>query len=154
MYDEDPQKLATYTAAKELFYSCYADDIKEHGVEITEVPYLQGHLPVMFCKAEGTCRGRILLHGGNDSYIEEFYDALLYFQSHGFNVYLFEGPGQGGVLRERLLLIRGLQRSLDGPYFRTFSIYFLQTIRSGSGILWTEHFVGDLQESSMDCIRR
>ncbi|MBR1740991.1 MAG: alpha/beta fold hydrolase [Lachnospiraceae bacterium] len=101
MYDEDLQKLATYTAAKELFYSCYADDIRENGIEITKVPYLQGYLPVMFCKAVGTCKGRILLHGGNDSYIEEFYDALLYFQAHGFDVYLFEGPGQGGVLREQ-----------------------------------------------------
>lgn len=58
-------------------------------------------LPVMSAKAIGTGRGKILLHGGNDSYIEEFFDALCYLQDRGFDVYLFEGPGQGGCLREK-----------------------------------------------------
>ena len=48
----------------------------------------------MHCKAKGECRGRILLHGGNDSYIEEFYPMLRYFQETGYDVYLFEGAGR------------------------------------------------------------
>ncbi len=76
MYDSDPMKLDTYRKAKELFYKHNAERIQENGIVITDVPYGKDHLPVMSCKAKGDCRGRILLHGGNDSYIEEFFEAL------------------------------------------------------------------------------
>eukprot|EP00833_Pecoramyces_ruminatium_P016211 jgi/Orpsp1_1/1190243/evm.model.d7180000077675.2 len=101
MYDSDPQKLETYTKAKNLFYTYNADKLKENNIENVKVPYEDGFLPVMVCKAKENCQGRILLHGGNDSYIEEFFNSLLYFREKGFDVYLFEGPGQGGVLREQ-----------------------------------------------------
>ncbi len=101
MYDSDPAKLETYRRAKELFYSYYASVMEERGLLRDEVPYSGGELPVLSAKAKGECRGRILLHGGNDSYIEEFFDALCYFQDRGYDVYLFEGPGQGGCLREQ-----------------------------------------------------
>lgn len=101
MYDLDPEKLRTYRKAKELFYQYYAPRISERRIEMAEIPYGKGTLPVMSAKAIGTCRGKILLHGGNDSYIEEFFDALCYLQDRGFDVYLFEGPGQGGCLREK-----------------------------------------------------
>lgn len=48
---------------------------------------------------QGTCKGTILLHGGNDSYFEEFLFTVLYLQEQGFEVYMFEGLGQGGVMR-------------------------------------------------------
>jgi len=105
MFESNPLKLETYKKAKELFYSHNEQKIKEHGIMSSKVPYevgeKKGFLPVLYCKAKGECQGRILLHGGNDSYIEEFFDGLLYFQEKGFDVYLFEGPGQGGVLREQ-----------------------------------------------------
>lgn len=56
-------------------------------------------LPVMHVKTKGKSKGTLLLHGGNDSYFEEFLFSLLYLQEKGFEVYLFEGPGQGGVIR-------------------------------------------------------
>ncbi|KAG4088301.1 alpha/beta-hydrolase [Neocallimastix lanati (nom. inval.)] len=103
MYDSDPQKLETYTKAKNLFYTHNENKLKEKGIENVKVSYEDGFLPVMVGKADGNCQGRILLHGGNDSYIEEFFEALCYFKEKGFDVYLFEGPGQGGVLREQNL---------------------------------------------------
>ncbi len=101
MYDSDPMKLATYKRAKELFYAHNAERIKDNDITLTDVPYGKNHLPVMSCRAKGNCKGRILLHGGNDSYIEEFFDSLIYLREAGFDVYLFEGPGQGGCLREQ-----------------------------------------------------
>lgn len=53
----------------------------------------------MHVNAKGERRDIILLHGGNDSYFEEFFVPMLYFSENGFEVYLFEGPGQGGVMR-------------------------------------------------------
>ncbi|ORX75927.1 alpha/beta-hydrolase [Anaeromyces robustus] len=101
MYEDHPDKLKVYHEAKDLFYQFNENKIKENGIISTKVPYNNGYLPVMSCKAKGKYQGTILLHGGNDSYIEEFFTGLLYFQEKGFDVYLFEGPGQGGVLREQ-----------------------------------------------------
>lgn len=68
-------------------------------VQVFHVPYESISLPVMHAKAHGEKMDVILLHGGNDSYIEELFFPMLYLAEQGFDVYLFEGPGQGGVLR-------------------------------------------------------
>jgi len=104
MYDSNPQKVETYKKAKELFYRHNEKIIHEHQIVMSKVPYGNGYLPVMSCKATGIRQGSILLHGGNDSYLEEFFNSLLYLQENGFDVYLFEGPGQGGVLREQKIV--------------------------------------------------
>ena len=101
MYDGDPDKRKYYELATKLFYEYYADYFEgEHPrIERYEVPYENGRLPVMHVKPEGERKGLILIHGGNDSYFEEFLFTILYLQEKGFEVYMFEGPGQGGVMR-------------------------------------------------------
>ena len=101
MYDGDPDKKAYYEKATELFYQYYADYFEgDHPrIEKLEVPYENVKLPVMHVVPDGKSKGTILLHGGNDSYLEEFLFTVLYLQEQGFEVYMFEGPGQGGVIR-------------------------------------------------------
>ncbi len=99
MYDSDPDKRKTYEDAAALFYDYYGDYFDRGIVTRAQVPYGGGYLPVMAAKAKGERVDTILLHGGNDSYFEEFFFAMLYLAERGFDVYLFEGPGQGGVLR-------------------------------------------------------
>ncbi len=99
MYDSDPEKRKTYEDAAALFYDYYGEYFERGVVTRTQVPYGGGYLPVMSVKAKGKRVDTILLHGGNDSYFEEFFFAMLYLAERGFDVYLFEGPGQGGVLR-------------------------------------------------------
>jgi pimeloyl-ACP methyl ester carboxylesterase len=41
-----------------------------------------------------------VLHGGNDSFIEELYPMIRYFSDHGYDVIAFEGPGQGAALKK------------------------------------------------------
>jgi len=101
MYDEDPDKLKYYRLAKKLFYQHYAEHFESRKVERLSVPYEGRQLPVMHADAVGSKKDTILLHGGNDSYFEEFFFPMLYFAENGFEVYLFEGPGQGGVVREQ-----------------------------------------------------
>ena len=101
MYDGDPDKLKYYKLSKELFYDFYKDLFGSGKIERYEVPYEDINLPVMYKKAIGERKDIILLHGGNDSYFEELVKPMLYLSSCGYDVYLFEGPGQGGVLRER-----------------------------------------------------
>ena len=101
MYDGDPDKRRYYELATKLFYEYYADYFEGENARIEryDVPYENVKLPVMHVRPIGECKGKILIHGGNDSYFEEFLFSLLYLQEKGFEVYLFEGPGQGGVMR-------------------------------------------------------
>lgn len=101
MYDGDPDKKRYYEKATELFYQYYVDYFEGDDpiIEKAEVPYENGKLPVMHVVPEGESKGTILIHGGNDSYFEEFLFTVLYMREQGFEVYMFEGPGQGGVMR-------------------------------------------------------
>ena len=101
MYDGDPDKKAYYEKATKLFYEYYADYFEgdDPRIEKLNVPYENVKLPVMHVVPNGMSKGTILLHGGNDSYFEEFLFTVLYLQEQGFEVYMCEGPGQGGVMR-------------------------------------------------------
>ncbi|WP_334293741.1 alpha/beta fold hydrolase [Clostridioides difficile] len=99
MYHGDPDKISVYKKATTLFYNYYSEYFSNETVQIFHVPYENITLPVMYAKAQGEVKDVILLHGGNDSYFEEFFFPMLYLASQGFDIYLFEGPGQGGVMR-------------------------------------------------------
>ena len=104
---DDPDKIANYHQAQEVFYDYYSEVFSpaDGGAPIVErlsVPYEGGvTLPVFHATPEGESRGTILMHGGNDSYMEEFIKPLLYLREHGYEVYLYEGPGQGSVIRDQ-----------------------------------------------------
>ncbi len=101
MYDGHPAKITTYDKAVNLFYDYYADLFKSGMIKRDLVPFGEAHLPVLYTIPEdGKFTDTILLHGGYDSYMEEFVPMMLYLRENGFAVYLFEGPGQGGALRK------------------------------------------------------
>ncbi|SHK68534.1 Lysophospholipase, alpha-beta hydrolase superfamily [Clostridium cavendishii DSM 21758] len=99
MYDDDKDKIKYYKLASDMFYKYYEEYFEDGTVVKYEVPYEEVKLPVLYTKAVGDKKDTILLHGGNDSYMEELFFAMLYFAENGFDVYLFEGPGQGNVMR-------------------------------------------------------
>ncbi len=101
MEDGDPDKLRYYQLASELFYTHYESYFTQKTVRRFRVPYEDITLPVLYAKAAAPKKGTMVFHGGNDSYFEELFFPMLYFSRHGYDVYLFEGPGQGGVLREQ-----------------------------------------------------
>lgn len=101
MADGDPDKLLYYQKATSLFYKEYQDYFSSGLVERMEAFYEGVKLPILHVRPEGKRRDVILLHGGNDSYFEELFFPMLYWARQGFEVYLFEGPGQGGVVREQ-----------------------------------------------------
>jgi hypothetical protein len=51
--------------------------------------------------SEPQAQGTLVVFGGFDSYIEEFFPILASLQDKGWNVVAFEGPGQGAVLEEQ-----------------------------------------------------
>ncbi|KEI01229.1 alpha/beta fold hydrolase [Clostridium botulinum] len=99
MYDGDKDKEKYYKLATDMFYDYYKEYFEEGTVIKYEVPYEEVKLPVLYTKAVGKKKDTIVLHGGNDSYMEELFFVMIYFAEAGFDVYLFEGPGQGGVMR-------------------------------------------------------
>ena len=101
MYDGDSDKKKYYEKATKMFYEYFEDFFKGDNpiVKQYSVPCENVYLPVMYVMPNGESKGTILLHGGNDSYFEEFFFPMLYLREKGYEVYLFEGPGQGGVIR-------------------------------------------------------
>lgn len=95
-FPDDPDKEPLYDKFSELFYRAFAD----HGIERVQVPYDEASLPAIAVGPEGSPRGTIVLHGGYDSFIEEFYSLMRYFAASGFRVIGFEGPGQGAARRK------------------------------------------------------
>lgn len=98
-FDGNPGNKEYYIKATGLFYEYYHSYFDERRVQKIQVPYEDVMLPIMVAKTQKQCKGTILLHGGNDSCFEEMFLPMLYLSEHGYDVYLFEGPGQGNVLR-------------------------------------------------------
>ena len=92
------------TVEKELFYSKFIQyfqaSIQEDKNERLKIPYQKGFLPAIRIPQEGKKLGTILLHGGFDSFLEEWYFMMKYLARNGYEVIGFEGPGQGAALRE------------------------------------------------------
>lgn len=100
MFADDPGKAAARQRFLELIW-------KANGLTAASrqlLPYQDGQragfLPAYRFPAGGEQRGSIVLHGGGDSYIEEFFPVLSPFTAAGYEVIAFEGPGQGGALEE------------------------------------------------------
>lgn len=92
----DSEKELLYDRFIELFYQAIEDDI----IEKHKVPYENTFLPSLRIPAASEKKGTIVLHGGFDSFIEEFYSFMRYFSENGYEIIGFEGPGQGAALRK------------------------------------------------------
>jgi pimeloyl-ACP methyl ester carboxylesterase len=94
----DPDKELLYDRFFEMFYNqAFAGE----PIERHEVPYEGSHLPALRITApKGPVKGSIVIHGGFDSFIEEWYSCATFFAAQGYDVIMFEGPGQGAALKK------------------------------------------------------
>jgi len=95
-FADDPDKELFY----ERFFTLFHEAFAAHPIQRIEIPYQNAFLPALQLRPEGIVRGTIVLHGGYDSFIEEFYSLMWYFTERGFRVIGFDGPGQGGARRK------------------------------------------------------
>jgi pimeloyl-ACP methyl ester carboxylesterase len=101
-FQKDPDKEGLYDKFIDLFYRAFRND----EIERLNVPYRDALLPAIRIPPDsGTPRGIIVMHGGFDSFIEEFYSWMRYFAERGYEVIAFEGPGQGGARRKNGLAL-------------------------------------------------
>lgn len=93
---ESPEKVARYRRYRDLFDAATAaGDIERHAIR-----YAHGSLPAYRLRSNGQVRrGTVLVHGGFDSLIEEFFAIWHRVADAGFDVVAFDGPGQGGARR-------------------------------------------------------
>jgi pimeloyl-ACP methyl ester carboxylesterase len=63
----------------------------------TRIPFESGWLPA-YRLTPARPKGTLVVFGGFDSYIEEWLPAALLFRDAGYDVIMFEGPGQGAAL--------------------------------------------------------
>jgi pimeloyl-ACP methyl ester carboxylesterase len=97
-----------YLPAGEVRNGLYDDFARTHalamkgvaGYETHKVPYGDGYLPGFRLPAKGKELATIVFHGGYDSFVEEFYPFLEPMTNYGWTVLGFDGPGQGGALRQ------------------------------------------------------
>ncbi len=93
----DPDKELLYHKFIDLFYRAFGND----GIERLQVPYQDSYLPaIRIPPTNAENKGVIVMHGGFDSFIEEFYSWMRYFSKHGYEVISFEGPGQGSARKK------------------------------------------------------
>jgi pimeloyl-ACP methyl ester carboxylesterase len=95
MLRDSPEKQHMYELFSDLFYKA----IEHDTIERYNIPYEHGFLPAIKIAPEKDKKGTIVLHGGFDSFIEEWYSPMRYFADHGYEVIGFEGPGQGAARR-------------------------------------------------------
>lgn len=100
MDQNSPDKMRCY----ERFIALFQERLRELPHTRHSVPYESAELPVLVLPpANGTSsrapRDVVLLHGGFDSFMEELVDWGLVLTQAGYEVVLFEGPGQGAPLR-------------------------------------------------------
>jgi pimeloyl-ACP methyl ester carboxylesterase len=93
---ENSEKMQMYDKFSDLFYKA----IEKDKIQQFKVPYDKGFLPAIKVSPEGDKKGTIVVHGGFDSFIEEWYSPMRYFAEHGYESIGFEGPGQGAALRK------------------------------------------------------
>jgi len=92
----DPDKEILYDKFIDLFYKAIDSDV----IEKHKVPYENTFLSALRIPSSDKKKGTIVIHGGFDSFIEEFYSMMKYFSNRGYDVIGFEGPGQGATLRK------------------------------------------------------
>jgi pimeloyl-ACP methyl ester carboxylesterase len=103
MASTDPDKAEAYERQAKLFRDVAAEDFSAGRVRETAVPYESSSLPAWHLPvSEGAePKGTVVVHGGFDSYAEELYPFVRCIPQAGYDALLFEGPGQGSVIRRQ-----------------------------------------------------
>ena len=86
-----PEKTTLYEACITAYEKAYAGE----PIVYERIPFENGYLPVMRMTRGNSSKGKVVIHGGYDSFIQEFIPFMIYVYKMGFDVYMFEGPGQG-----------------------------------------------------------
>jgi pimeloyl-ACP methyl ester carboxylesterase len=94
MSSDDPDRRRAADKFIELFYRSNDNPLMQR----IEILYEAGHLHGLRLGTAAASRGTILIHAGFDAYVEEFYALAQAITLCGYDVVMFDGPGQGSTL--------------------------------------------------------
>lgn len=104
---KDPRIMQSWRLSRNMFRR--AAELMEQQVKVLRIPYQNTTLPGYFLRPDHSNQPRktLILMTGFDGTGEELYFNTAFFAlKRGYNVLIFEGPGQGGALREQGLYFR------------------------------------------------
>jgi len=107
------------------------------GYESIAIPYQGGNLPGFRLQAKGKEISTFVFTGGYDSFVEEFYAFLLPLTELGFTVIGFDGPGQGGALRQGIFMDHAWEKPAKAclDYFELDAVEWLGASCGGYMVL-------------------
>jgi pimeloyl-ACP methyl ester carboxylesterase len=94
MNPADPDRKMVIEKFLLFFYQSKMDK----NLEEISVPYENNQLHGFRLMPTISPKGTVIIHGGFDSYIEEFYTLGAAICEEGYEVIMFDGPGQGSTL--------------------------------------------------------
>ncbi len=95
MFSDDPRKQPARRQFVQLTRQHFGVKDSAHYA----IPYQAGNLSA-YRFSPPQPKGTIVLFGGFDSYIEEWFSIQFFLRDAGFDVIAFEGPGQGATLED------------------------------------------------------
>lgn len=104
---DDPRIMAVWEKSRNCFLK--AAKLADHPILPVRIPFEGTTLPGYLCLVDGTGvkRPLLIVHTGFDGTGEELYFSTASFAvRRGYNVLIFEGPGQGGVIRTQKIPFR------------------------------------------------
>ncbi|HUH65998.1 MAG TPA: prolyl oligopeptidase family serine peptidase, partial [Syntrophales bacterium] len=103
----DSRIVSAWKKSRDSFLK--AARLSDRPIIPVKIPFEGTTLPGYLCLVDksGTKRPLLILHSGFDGTAEELYFETAYFAvKRGYNVLIFEGPGQGGVIRVQKIPFR------------------------------------------------
>ena len=104
---EDPRILGSWGKSRECFRK--AAKLSKHPIKFVRIPFEKTTLPGYLCLVDNSGKKRplLIIHSGFDGTAEELYFEFAYSAlKRGFNCLLFEGPGQGEMIRKQKIPFR------------------------------------------------
>ena len=92
----DPDRVVAYEKFFDLFY---AADPRAAKARVS-IPYGKGRLHGLVFRSQAPSQGAVVIHAGFDAYIEAFIGLAQFISNSGFDVVIFDGPGQGTTLMQ------------------------------------------------------
>lgn len=104
---EDPRIIATWKKSHDCFIK--GAQFSEYSIKPIKIPFEDTTLPGYLMKVDTSTKKRplLIIHSGFDGTSEELYFEIgALALERGYNCLLFEGPGQGGVIRQQKIPFR------------------------------------------------
>jgi alpha-beta hydrolase superfamily lysophospholipase len=96
----DPRQVDTWKHGRGCFLQMA--QLSEGLIDYLRIPFEEGSLPAYFCRVDrsGQKRPLLIIHTGLDGTAEDLYFIIVPFAlERGYNCLVFEGPGQGEMIR-------------------------------------------------------